>query len=53
MVAHRDYKTLNLDKFKQALHTPILIDGRRVFDTQSATKAGLVYRAVGLGGEQR
>jgi UDP-N-acetyl-D-mannosaminuronic acid dehydrogenase len=52
MVAHSYYKTLNLDTFKQALRTPILIDGRRVFDAQCAAQVGLDYRAVGLGVKQ-
>lgn len=49
MVAHNDYRALDLKQVKMALRTPILIDGRRVFDAQRAVAVGLVYRAVGLG----
>ena len=49
MVAHQAYKLLDLAAIRAALRTPILIDGRRVFDIGQAQAAGLMYRGVGQG----
>lgn len=49
MVAHRDYKTVDLAVLREHLRTPILIDGRRVFDAQLARSAGFSYFGVGQG----
>jgi len=48
MVKHQYYQQLDLSKLKSALRTPVLVDGRNVFDTQQARAAGFVYRGVGL-----
>jgi UDP-N-acetyl-D-mannosaminuronic acid dehydrogenase len=49
MVAHSAYRDLNLEQMAAVLRTPILIDGRRVFEAAQARAAGLTYRAIGLG----
>jgi len=49
MVAHRAYRALDPAAIKSALCTPILIDGRRVFDAAQARAVGLVYHGVGQG----
>jgi UDP-N-acetyl-D-mannosaminuronic acid dehydrogenase len=49
MVAHRAYKALDLAAIKAVLRTPILVDGRRVFNAALARAAGLIYRGVGQG----
>lgn len=49
MVAHDAYQATDLNSVKQALRTPVLVDGRRVFCAQQAAEAGLTYRAVGQG----
>jgi UDP-N-acetyl-D-mannosaminuronic acid dehydrogenase len=51
MVAHQEYKTLDLAALKSALRTPILIDGRRVFSPAQAKAAGLIYYGIGGGGK--
>ncbi len=48
MVAHEAYRHLDVIKLKSILRTPIVIDGRRLFDPAAARSAGLIYRAVGL-----
>jgi UDP-glucose 6-dehydrogenase len=48
MVAHEAYRRLDMIKLKSILRTPIVIDGRRLFDPAAARLAGLIYRAVGL-----
>lgn len=49
MVAHSAYRALDLRALKSALRTPVLVDGRRVFDGPQARAAGLIYRGVGQG----
>jgi UDP-N-acetyl-D-mannosaminuronate dehydrogenase len=49
MVAHDAYRGLDLEHVARALATPILVDGRRLFDAGRARAAGLRYRAVGRG----
>ena len=43
MVAHNVYRELDIDALKAAMRTPVLVDGRRVFDRV----AGWVFRGVG------
>lgn len=47
MTAHNDFATLDLAKVKNLMRTPIIIDGRRFFDQERATKLGFVYKGVG------
>ncbi len=49
MVAHQVYQELDLTDLRNALHTPILIDGRHFFDAAQVKEAGLYYRCVGQG----
>lgn len=49
MVAHQAYKQLDLKELKKVLHTPIMIDGRRVYSSQLAIEAGLTYVGLGQG----
>jgi len=49
MVAHQEYKSLDLEDMKQALRTPILVDGRWVFDAHAAREAGFIFRGIGQG----
>ena len=49
MVAHQQYVNLDPVKLKELLRTPLIVDGRRVFDRMAVEAAGLVYRGVGLG----
>lgn len=49
MVAHRQYRSLDLATIASLLRTPILIDGRGIFTPAAARAAGLHYRGVGRG----
>lgn len=49
MVKHDAYLNIDLEQLKAVLQTPILIDGRRVFDVATARNLGFDYAAVGLG----
>src|SRR5439155_22019161 len=48
MVAHNAYRALDLGALKSALRTPVLVDGRHVFDAARAGEVSLVYRCVGV-----
>jgi UDP-N-acetyl-D-mannosaminuronic acid dehydrogenase len=49
MVAHDEYRAVDLIKLKARVARPILVDGRHVFSVDQARAAGWVYRGVGLG----
>lgn len=49
MVAHSEYKTMDLEKLKSVLRSPLLVDGRRVYNVDVAQSAGLVYHKLGAG----
>jgi UDP-N-acetyl-D-mannosaminuronic acid dehydrogenase len=46
---HKQYYDLDLAWLKGTMRTPVLIDGRNVFDAQSVEEAGFAYRAIGKG----
>lgn len=43
------FKELDLKKAKRAMRTPVLLDGRNVFDPEAAREAGFDYCGVGRG----
>jgi len=47
MVAHDEYRALDLADLRAWLATPILIDGRNVFDKEKARGLGFFYAGVG------
>lgn len=47
MVAHNQYKKLDLKKLKRLMNTPLIIDGRNVFDRKKAQDLGFVYKGIG------
>jgi len=47
MVAHSAYRQLDLHKVKSILRFPVLVDGRRVFDVETARSAGLQIASIG------
>ena len=51
MVAHQEYKTMDMGELKSALRTPVFIDGRGVFRAAEMDSAGWLYRGVGQAGE--
>jgi UDP-N-acetyl-D-mannosaminuronic acid dehydrogenase len=46
---HKQYFELDPAWLKETMRTPVLIDGRNVFEAERMQTAGLVYRAVGKG----
>lgn len=49
MVAHSAYKELDLAKLKSALRLPVLVDGRRIFDSDLVNATGFKFYEVGKG----
>jgi UDP-N-acetyl-D-mannosaminuronic acid dehydrogenase len=49
MVAHSAYRGIDPVSLRRAMRTPVLVDGRRVFDPAAAEAAGFTYLAVGRG----
>jgi UDP-N-acetyl-D-mannosaminuronic acid dehydrogenase len=46
---HRLYHDLDLSWLRGQMRTPILIDGRNVYDADQVQDAGLTYKAIGKG----
>ncbi|TFG05943.1 nucleotide sugar dehydrogenase [Candidatus Thorarchaeota archaeon] len=44
---HSEYAKLDLGKLKNIMNTPVLVDGRNVFDTEEVKKNGFEYRCIG------
>lgn len=48
MTAHDEYKNLDYKEMKDLMNSsPIIIDGRNVFDKEEARKNGFIYKGVG------
>jgi UDP-N-acetyl-D-mannosaminuronic acid dehydrogenase len=50
---HREYYGIDLGWLKERMRTPIIVDGRNVFDPEKARRAGFTFRGVGIGKESR
>jgi len=42
-----EFKKMNLDMIKKQLKTPIIIDGRNIFDPKNMKEKGFIYRCIG------
>jgi len=49
---HKEYYDLDLDEIKGIVKTPIIIDGRNIFNKQEVEEKGFIYRKVGEGSEK-
>jgi len=50
---HREYTNFNLDELKKTMKTPIIIDGRNIFNPTTAKEHGFTFRGVGIGTTSR
>jgi UDP-N-acetyl-D-mannosaminuronic acid dehydrogenase len=48
MTRHREYSALKPSQLKKWMKTPIIIDGRNVFNQEECIKLGFGFRGVGL-----
>lgn len=46
---HREYYELDLGTLKQTMNTPVIVDGRNVFDPIIVREKGFTFRGVGIG----
>lgn len=46
---HSEYKNIDLNWLKSTLSTPVIIDGRNIFNPKKCVDAGFTYRGVGVG----
>ena len=46
VVAHDEYAEIDLDKAKSFMRTPVIVDGRKVFDKNKCMKKGFIFRAI-------
>ncbi len=49
MVAHKQYRQLDLNLLRQHMACPVLVDGRNIIDAARANQLGFTYRGVGNG----
>jgi UDP-N-acetyl-D-mannosaminuronate dehydrogenase len=47
MTAHDEFRNLDFKKSKSLMRIPLLIDGRRVYDSEELRKIGFQYYGVG------
>ncbi|WP_129141090.1 UDP-glucose dehydrogenase family protein [Modicisalibacter coralii] len=47
------FRAVDFERLQQTLHTPVVVDGRNLFDPQSVKAAGLLYFAMGRGDSLR
>ena len=47
---HRDYLELDLPKLKSVMRTPVIVDGRNVYEEENIEAEGFEYRAIGKSG---
>jgi UDP-N-acetyl-D-mannosaminuronic acid dehydrogenase len=46
---HREYLDIKLDWLKKLLATPVIVDGRNVFNPEEVLSSGFTFRGVGIG----
>jgi UDP-N-acetyl-D-mannosaminuronic acid dehydrogenase len=51
MVKHNEYLDIDLAKLKSKLRTPIIVDGRRVFEPLTTRAMGFDYYGIGIGNQ--
>jgi UDPglucose 6-dehydrogenase len=47
VTAHEDYNSIDLDEIKNLMRTPVIVDGRKVFDKEECIRRGFTYRGIG------
>ena len=51
MTEWNEFKEMDLDRLKQLLHQPIVIDGRNIYDPARMKEMGFIYQSIGRGVE--
>lgn len=48
LTAWKEYKELDIERLKQSLNNPLIVDGRNLFDIEEMRKQGIKYIGVGI-----
>lgn len=48
---HTEFKNFELEKIKETMNQPLIVDCRRIFESSKAEKLGIKYLGVGYGGK--
>jgi UDPglucose 6-dehydrogenase len=48
-----EFKQLDLDRIKSVMHTPVLVDGRNLYEPELMYERGFIYQAVGRQGAKQ
>lgn len=48
VTGHREYKGLSLERVRTLMRSPIIVDGRNVFDYREARGKGFTFKGVGI-----
>jgi len=46
---HSAYKKLDMNEIKEIMRTPVIVDGRNLFNQQEVRAKGFIYRGIGKG----
>ena len=46
---HLEFRGLTLEKIKEKMKVPLVVDCKRIFDKSKAEELGIIYIAIGLG----
>jgi len=49
VTGHRQYRELDLERLKDLMSKPVIVDGRNIFDPGDCVRAGFIFRGVGIG----
>ena len=49
MTPWNEFKNLDMQRVQQLMKTPILIDGRNLYDPNLMRQLGFIYRGIGRG----
>ena len=44
-----EFKSLDMRQIKSAMHNPVLIDGRNIYEAVEMKRLGFTYRGIGRG----
>lgn len=48
MTSWPEYKLISPEKFKKHMRSPVLIDGRRIYNKNTFIEKGIIYKGIGL-----
>jgi UDPglucose 6-dehydrogenase len=45
-----EFKSLNMQRIRNSMHRPIVVDGRNIYESTEMERLGFIYRGIGRGG---